>query len=698
MRLNPASENKKAFLALALSAVIGLVPAGKARAQQDGAGDPPGETDNAAGTDLSNFSLEKLAGLNVVVTSSAKKAESLRDATSAIYVITQEDIQSSGAQHVADLLRMVPGLLVSRVDASQWAITARGFNSLYNNKMLVLVDGRSAYQTDFGGVNWDELDLMLEDIDRIEVIRGPGGTLWGSNAVNGIINIITKDSKITQGVYATSLTGSNGANMGALRYGGKAGDGLYYRVYAKTQDQGAFQESDGSNAQDNWTSQRAGFRADWHPEKDDLTLEGDYQLGNILVPGGDFTAATLQQTLSVDRSVDRDADILAHWTHHFSESSDGELKVYYDHISIQVPSGQNTLLDTLDAELQHRFLLNDWNEVTWGLDFRNVTDDYNTPISSYYIPEQASLDTYGAFLQDKLTLVPDRLYLTAGAKLENNPYTGDEWQPSGRLLWTPDKTNSLWAAVSRSVRVPSRSEENVDFFLSGQTANFGMGPVTLYSALLGNPGLKVEDIVSYEAGYRTNPAPGVSLDLAGFCDRYYSVITTGFDVLSYPNFPPTPIGGYYAAFGQAYNADGGVIYGAELSLKWDVADPLQASLAYTYNGYDSVLNSVSNIFSGNPPPHHIVDGQLNLAPSKDWEFNTSLYWVDATFINDPTGQFTGVVPPYFVWDLGATWKAGNGWEVSVWGKDLEGSHAEASSFLNDSQPVPAVYGQLTARY
>lgn len=697
MRISLQTIKKIGILFLAWG-VVSLSPPGRVWSQESGGAALPGTTDNHPATDLSNLSLESLAGLNVVVTSSAKKAESLRDATSAIYVITSDDIRRSGTRHLANLLRMVPGLLVVRVTASQWAITARGFNSLYNNKMLVLVDGRSAYQTEYGGVNWDELDLLLEDIDRIEVIRGPGGTLWGSNAVNGIINIITKDSKVTQGVYATSLTGSGGSNRGALRYGGKVTDDLYYRLYAKTQDQGPFQDPGGDSNQDNWTSQRAGFRADWHPEKDDLTLEGDYQIGNIFMPGGDFTAATLQQTSSVDRSVDRDADILAHWTHHFSESSEGELKVYYDHIFLQTFMGQNVLMDTLDAELQHRFPLNDWNEVTWGLDFRNVMDDYPNPISSYMTPGSASLDTYGAFLQDKLTLVADHLYLTAGAKLENNPYTGEEWQPSGRLLWTPDKTNSLWAAVSRVVRVPSRSEEDVDFFLNGQTANFGMGPVTLYSALLGDPGLKVEDIVSYEAGYRTNPLPGVSLDLAGFCDRYYSVITTGFNVLSYPNFPPTPIGGYYAAFGQAYNADGGVIYGAELSLKCDLADPLQASLAYTYNGYDSILNSVSNIFSGNPPPHNIVAGQMSLTPAKDWEFNTSLYWVDGTYINDPTGQFAGVVQPFVVWDLGVTWKAGKSWELSVWGKDLEGSHAEASSFLNDSQPSPAVFGQLAARY
>ncbi len=663
------------------------------------ADDPPTQENSSSqeSKDLTQMSLESLTGLNVVVTSSAKKAESLRDATSAIFVITQDDIRQSGARHLADLFRMVPGMLVSRVDASQWTVTARGFNSLYNNKMLVLMDGRSVYQSTFGGVNWDELDIPMEDIDRIEVIRGPGGVLWGSNAVNGIVNIITKDSKITQGFYATSLTGSNNNNLGELRWGGKIGDDLFYRVYAKTQNQGAFEDLDSpaGSGEDNWTSQQAGFRADLHGEKDVLTFQGDYQIGNSYLPGGDFNAATLQVFPGVDDTIDRDGHLLANWVHTLSDNSELELKVYYDVVRIQVPSDQNTALDTFDAEFQHRFLLNDWNEVTWGGDFRNVSDNYNTPMSSYYFPEQASLNTYGGFLQDKLTLSQNRFFLTGGVKLENNPYTGDEWQPSGRLLFTPDSTNSFWAAVSRTVRVPSRSEESVAFFEQGFVAP---GPTTLYAALVGNRNLLPEDVVAYELGFRTNLAPKTSLDLAVFYDRYYQVITTGFTQYIYPNFPPTPIGGFYAAKSDAFNADGGAVYGAELSLKWDIFDSLKVSFAYTYNGYDQVLNSVSNIFNGNPPPHNMVDGKLTWNTTSNLQFNTSFYWVDTTTINDPTGQFNGVVEPYDVWDLGVTWKPSTQWEISVWGQDLEGVHTEASSFLNGSRPAPAVYGQLTVRY
>ncbi|HXL74116.1 MAG TPA: TonB-dependent receptor plug domain-containing protein, partial [bacterium] len=343
------TKDKRVLKAVFLGAILLMATLSRAAAVAEETSSPsvsaadsnataPEPDSSAAGpstTDLTQLSLENLSGLNVVVTSSAKEQESLRDATSAIFVITQEDIQNSGLQHVADLLRMVPGLLVSRVSANEWAVTARGFNSEFNNKMLVLVDGRSVYQSTFGGVNWNEMDTILEDIDRIEVIRGPGGTLWGENAVNGVINIITKDSKITQGVYATSLTGSNGDNMAALRYGGKIGDDLYYRIYGQTENWGSFQTTTGQNAEDSWTAQRAGFRTDLHEEKDSLTLEGEYQLGNFDDPQNDFNALTLQNSgVYVNDTVDRDDHLLAHWVHTFPDNSEGSLTVYYDQVNM----------------------------------------------------------------------------------------------------------------------------------------------------------------------------------------------------------------------------------------------------------------------------------------------------------------------------------------------------------------------------
>ncbi len=657
--------------------------------------DPDSPAAGPSTTDLTRLSLENLSGLNVTVTSSAKEKESLRDATSAIFVITQEDIHNSGLQHVADLLRMVPGLLVSRVNANEWAISSRGFNSQYNNKMLVLVDGRSVYQSTIGGVEWNELDSMLEDIDRIEVIRGPGGTLWGANAVNGVINIITKDSKITQGVYATSLTGSNTGSMAALRYGGKIGDDLYYRIYGQTENEGSFQTTTGQNAQDSWTAQRAGFRTDLHEVADHLTLEGEYQLGNFDNPVNDFNPLTLQYSGNyMNDEVDRDDHLLAHWTHTFSDNSEGNLLVYYDQVHLLATDNAGSLLNNFDAELQYRFQLNSWNEVTWGGDFSNVSDDHPGAIFSFFSPQQTSLNTYGLLLNDKATLVDNHLYLTAGVNLENNPYTGNEWEPSGHLLFTPDPNNSFWATVSRNVRIPTRDEENANYFLQG----FAAGPTTLYAGLVGNTNLTAEDILSYEVGYRANVTSGFSLDLAGFYNRYYNVITAELIQFSPGTGPATPIGGSYVSEVQASNSDGGAIYGTEISLKWDLTDSLKTAFAYTYNGYDSTMNSVSNIFVGNPPPHNILDGRLSWDATPNLKLNTSYYWVDATPINDPSGVNTGVVPSYGVWDLGFSWKPTLNWEVSVWGQDLEGSHAEASTFLISSNPQTGVYGQLTARY
>ncbi len=668
------------------------VPAADSNAK---APEPDASAAGPSTTDLTQLSLENLSGLNVTVTSSAKEEESLRDATSAIFVITQEDIQNSGLQHVADLLRMVPGLLVSRVNSNEWAITSRGFNSQYNNKMLVLVDGRSVYQSTIGGVEWNELDTLLEDIDRIEVIRGSGGTLWGANAVNGVINIITKDSKITQGVYATSLTGSNGDNMAALRYGGKIGDELYYRIYGQTENWGSFQTMAAQNAEDSWMAQRAGFRADLHGETDNLTLEGEYQLGNFDNPVNDFNARTLQYSGNYENDeVDRDDHLLANWIHTFSDGSEGKLTVYYDQVHLLPTDNAGSFSNTFDAELQYRFQLNGWKEVTWGGNFRNVSDDHPDPLFSFFFPQQASLNTYGILLNDKVTLVDSHLYLTAGVNLENNPYTGNEWEPSGRLLFTPDSNNSFWAAVSRNVRIPNRDEENVSYFLQG----FAAGPATFYAGLVGNTNLTAEDIVSYEIGYRTNITSGLSLDLTGFYNRYYNVIIVDFIQYAPGTGPPTPIGGSYVSELLGANTDGGSIYGTEMSLKWDITNSLKSAFTYTYNGYDATMNSVSNIFTGDPPPHNILDGRLSWDAASNLKLNTSYYWVDATVINDPTGVNTGIVPSYGVWDLGFSWKPTLNWEMAVWGQDLEGGHTEAATFLNSSNPQTGVYGQLTARY
>jgi len=686
--------------------------------------------------DLTAMSLETLAGLNVQVVSASKKTESLRDATSAIFVITREDIRRSGAQHLADLLIMVPGVQVARQSADEWAISARGFNGNYNNKMLVLIDGRSVYDPILGGVTWNEQDIPLEEIDHIEVIRGPGGTLWGLNAMNGIVNIITKDAKATQGLYVSgsggtafynsTVTGTGGMNgIVSAHYGGTLGDNLFYRVYAQADNQEPSENPAGGPWHDDWYDFRGGFRSDWHAGLDTFTFEGEAQSGHFNYErlnsnGFDiFNPETMRPFSDINTQIDQNAHLLGRWTHDFKDSSQIQILAYYDYHNLTTANDSRlTNVGQSDLEFQHRFQLGSWNEIIYGGSFRNYSDQFYNPINFLYIPANQSLNIYGAFLQDKATLAPGRLYLIGGAKMENNPYTGDEWQPSGRLLWTPDSTNSVWAAVSRAVRIPGQFSETGYAYLAGFPPGTPLpppyGPVTqnIYAGGVPNTNLKVESLVSYEFGYRTNPSKEVSIDIAGFYNHYDNLI--GFALINgqtnSPNggiFEPlTPLAGLNPAFGkfvvlQEQNIGVGNIYGVELSGKWDPFTTVHFALGYTYQSYDqNMINSSSPVF-GAPPPHNLINGRLTYEPLHGLELNTGFYYTDATFLyNDVDGTPAFITPSYIQWNLGGTWKLDENFEASLWGMDLEGAHSETLPAFGVAPTwiVPSVYGQFTVRY
>lgn len=674
--------------------------------------------------DLTSVSLADLAGLNVVVTSSSKKAESLREATSAIFVITADDIRRSGAKTVADLLAMVPGVQVARQSANQWAISARGFNANYNDKMLVLVDGRSVYDPILGGVNWNQQDVMLEDIDHIEVIRGPGGTLWGSNAVNGIVNIITKDAKQTQGLYLSAnggtnlypsgVSGTSALNGGsAFRYGGKAGDDLYYRVYGQVNNQnpslnpgtGEGETILGSTWNDEWYDFRAGFRADLHDGADQWTLEGEGQKGYFnyaqLNTAADnfFDAQNFQFFTDINTDVEQNAHILGRWTRDFEDDSQIQAFAYYDYNNLTT-TGDSRISNVgqLDVEFQHRFHLASVNEITWGGSWRNIADQFFNQIDWYYTPQNQNI--YSGFLQDKLTLVDSRLYLTGGAKLENNPYTGNELQPSGRLLFLPDDNSSLWAAVSRAVRTPNQLADTGYLYFYGLPAGtMGPGTPAYYSGLVPNPNLKSETLVSYELGFRTSPTKDSTLDIATFYNHYDQLIA----IPGVNGVFASPAGGIIdtsvmPAY-QEVNGGSGDIYGVETSIKWEPASCFHAALGYTYQSYDQAMINASSVNLGAPPPHNLINCRLTYEPVKGLELNNNIYYTDATFLYDANSG-NSITPDYVRWDLGADFKATDNLEVAFWGMDLEGAHTETlqSYGISPTEIVPSVYGQVTVRY
>ena len=438
-------------------------PAAPADSAAPGTGNGGGSATNA----LLNMDLDQLSrtdvkvpAMDLEVTSVTKQESTVGRSPAAVFVITPEMIRRSGAMNVPEALRMAPGVDVARVSTNTWAISIRGFNSVNSNKLLVLIDGRSIYNQISSGVLWDQQDVMLEDVERIEVVRGPGGTLWGANAVNGVINIITKSAKDTQGGLVTAGGGYQDKWSGATRYGGHSGEDFFWRVYAKDFEDAPANLPDGI-AHDQWRQGRGGFRMDWfpnHTKADTLTLQGDFYQ-SAAGESGVRPTPTFPYASPFDEDIHGSgANVLGRWTHVIDERQDWSLLTYYDQYLLgQTISNTNT--NIFDIEFQDRFPLGDRNEIVWGMAYRycgfNLRGD---GFDFAFNPEEQSTSLPSVFVQDQITLVKDRLSLILGSKFEYNDYTGFEVQPSGRLLWTPDRKQSVWAAISRAVRTPDNFE------------------------------------------------------------------------------------------------------------------------------------------------------------------------------------------------------------------------------------------------
>lgn len=435
---------------------------------------------------LIDLSLEQLS--NIVVTSVSRREEPLSRAAASIYVISAEDIRRSGASSLPEALRLAPNLQVARVDASQYAISARGFNSTIANKLLVLIDGRTVYTPLFSGTFWEVQDVMLEDVDRIEVISGPGATLWGANAVNGVINVITRPAADTQGSLASARAGTTGRDA-AVRHGGALGSG-HYRVYAKALRRDATVLSSGVSNNDRSDQARVGFRADWGRAGEGFTFQGDAYGGEtnqVGVPARDTAGLNL----------------LARLTRDLGSGASLRAQAYYDRTYRHHPGVFKEHLDTLDFELQHGLAPAGRHRLLWGLGWRHHRDDVENSASFAFLPAERTLDQSHFFAQDEIALRPD-LDLTLGAKLETNSYTGTELLPSARLGWRLSFRHFLWTALSRAVRAPSRIDR--EFF----------NPATPPFLVAGGPDFRSEISRVFELGYRAQPVRAVSLSLTGF--------------------------------------------------------------------------------------------------------------------------------------------------------------------------------------
>lgn len=428
-------------------------------------------------SDINKLSLEELMG--VEVTSVSRQESTVGQSPAAIFVITQEMIRRSGATTIPELFRMVPGMDVARADNNKWAVSIRGFNDRFGKNQLVQIDGRTLYNPIFAGVYWDTVDYPLEDIERIEIIRGPGASVWGANAVNGIINIITKNSKDTQGGLITTGTGTEERGFGTFRYGGRAGENLSYRVYGKgfNRDE-QFAAADDPN--DGWAGGHSGMRLDWQASQSDkVTLDAGYFNDD---PGRNDVRAMSASPYRLRNLEDEESEgghVLARVHHTLDEDSSWELQMYWDRVNRgstnEVASFQ---WDTFDVDFQHQFPISTGHKFIYGLGYRAI-DAFVGPsardngfILGTDLPDRLA-QTISVFAQDEIALVEEKLSLILGSKLEHNDYTNIEVQPTIRLLWTPSERQSVWAAVSRAVRTPTMLEDHTK--VTGLQGTAGVG-------------------------------------------------------------------------------------------------------------------------------------------------------------------------------------------------------------------------------
>ncbi len=466
---------------------------------------------------LKQLSLEELVG--VEVTSVSRNREKLADAAAAIYVITQEDIRRGGFTTIPEALRLVPGLQVAHINANQWAISSRGGNAWFSSKLLVLMDGRQLYSPLFSGVFWDVQDTMLEDIDRIEVIRGPGAALWGSNAVNGVINIVTRRAEETQGLLFSAGAGDREKGFGALRYGGRVGERGWCRGYLKYQTRNHFDHYRELPDDDDWHAFRSGFRSDWQLAGEDrLTLQGDLYTGKSDSEAQVFDLGLMRKRVFWNNNDLAGGNLLARWHHQMSTAGELTLQFYYDRTRRDMPFNDETR-DTWDIDLQHSLPETGCHQLTWGAEFRyshNRLDD--CPVVRF-TPNSRDMYQLSAFAQDRISLFADRLVLTLGSKFEYDRYSGFEVQPNLRLGWTPVAGHFFWVSVSRAVRTPSQTDRDI----TTRIAAFKTGPTTNYLMMEGRNDFEGEKLVAYELGWRAALGPQVSLDVAAFYNDYHDL-------------------------------------------------------------------------------------------------------------------------------------------------------------------------------
>ena len=612
---------------------------------------------------LKHMSFEEL--MNVEITSVSRAPESLRDAAAAIAVVDRDTIRRSGATTLPDTLRLVPGIHVGEQTSSSWAVSARGFSNINSEKLLVLSDTRSIYTPLVSGVGWDAQSYLLEDLERIEVIRGPGATMWGSNAVNGVINITTRSARDTHGTYLAAGAGSFDRAWVAARYGGETDGGVNYRIYGKYFDRGETQNSS-PDSDDAWQLGQVGFRTDWDGnERDAFTVQGDAYSGDVgqLVPaitviGRPGPTGPLTLRLS-------GGNVLARWRRSYDESSDMQLRAYYDYTKRDDPSYTDTL-HTFDIDFQRRFTAWTRHEIIWGAAYR-VTANDNQPGDLFALdPEKSTDQLFSEFIQDQIAL-SDTLRLTVGTKLEHNDFSGFEVQPSVRMAWQVRPNQTAWAAISRAVRVPTRIERDIAIDVTDPAGN----PII---RLLGNPDFEAEELIAYEAGYRWQPTQSLSLDLALFYNDYDKLASLE---VGDPFIDPDDGRTVIPVLNE--NLTDGRTSGAELLVEWQPLDEWQLTASYSHIDMDLTPHGQDvnrGEFLEGSTPRNLAGLRSLVTLRERVELDAQLRY-QSRIRSMPLEVIPEGIDAYTELDLRVGWRVSDHWLLSLVGQNLlHDSHAE----------------------
>jgi len=621
--------------------------------------------------DLAALSVEEL--MRVTVTSVSRGPEEWFRAPAAVHVITGDEIRRAGVTSIPEALRLAPGMDVACVDSHTWAVSARGLNSVFSRFLLVLVDGRAVYTPMFAGVFWDVQDTLLEDVDRIEVIRGPGATLWGANAVNGVINIITKPARETTGLLVTAGGGTAEQAFGAVRYGVALNPQTFLRVYGK-----GFLRDDAAAAEfpahDDWWQSRGGARLDWTPTPDDqLTLQGEFYRGDA---AQSFLVASNAVPFLLRQRIELiGGHMLGRWAHTCANEAEIVAQAWYDHAA-RTWQTLDEERDTVDVELQTRFPVGARQQIIAGAGYRVSVDDTRGSDWAGFTPAAETLQWVGGFVQNDITLVPERWHLSLGTKIEHNDYTGWEFQPGGRLAWTPNQRHTVWGAIARAVRTPSRADTDLRF--AQEPVMPGVVPV-----IYGNRQFQSENLLAFEVGHRWQLTPQLTTDLALFYNIYDDVRSAEVKGYSFPELRVVE-----------ENRLHGETYGGELVVRWQPVTWCRLEAQYSLLQVNFKADAISNDSNREEnAPHHQGSVRVALDLPRGWEFNSGLRVVERLAKQE--------TPAYVALDARLAWRPSERFEVALVGQNLlDGEHPEFSSLftVQRTQVERSFYGKVTWRH